>query len=99
MNEKQLEQFIELLKPHIIKAVKEDASFKNVVKRKNATVVNTTLADGQTNIGQQVEVVLPYDATSFLVVNETGKDLITDDLVCIEYCIDLKNAVAVYKVK
>ena len=98
MNEKELQKFVEALYPYIEKKMLQSNSFKTIVKRKNATVVNTALTSGESNIGENVEVVLPYDTTSFLVKNETGKDLVTNDLVCIEYCIDLKNAIAVYKV-
>lgn len=98
MNEKKIEEFVETLYPYFLKKLKKDSMFKNSVMRKNATVVNTSLADNESNIGKKVEVALPYDKTSFFITNETGQDLITNDLVCIEYCIDLKNAVAVYKV-
>lgn len=98
MTEKQLEAFVEVLLPHIEKRLLGSTAMKTVVKRKNASVINTRLSDGASNIGQKVEVMLPYDTTSFFVTNETGYNLKTDDLVCIEYCIDLKNAVAVYKV-
>ena len=98
MNDKEVQELVEILFPFFLEKLKKDGAFKNYVKRKNATVINTTLADDETNIGKSVEVVLPYDTTSFFVTNETGKNLETDDLVCIEYCIDLKNAIAVYKV-
>ena len=60
---------------------------------KNATVVSESA-----NIEEDVEVRLPYDATSFFVRNETGKVLSQGDLVCIMYWVDLKNAVAMFKV-
>lgn len=94
---KDLEEFVEMLYPYFKKKMLSDNSFKNFVKRKNATVTST-LASGSTNIGSNVDVCLPYDTTSFSVRNETGTNLNKGDLVCIEYCIDLKNAIAVYKV-
>lgn len=89
MDNKQLEELVELLLPYIKKKLKEDNDFKLNVKRKNATVVSVT--------DDNVEVRLPYDNVTFTVPNETGQTLSAGNLVCIEYCIDLKNAVAVYK--
>jgi hypothetical protein len=60
---------------------------------KNATVISETAG-----MEEVVEVKLPYDTTSFFVRNETGKTLNQGDLVCIMYWIDLKNAVAMFKV-
>ena len=97
MNIKQAEELVEILYPLFLERLKKENLFKSYVRRKNATVVSS-LADGQTNIGKSVSVVLPYDTTSFSVRNETGVDLNKDDLICLEYSIDLKNAVAVYKV-
>lgn len=94
---KDFEEFIELLVPYVIKRIKKDGLLKNYVQRKNATV-KSKLADGETNIGKNIEVVFPYDTTSFFVRNETGFDLNKGDLVCLEYSIDIKNAIAVYKV-
>ena len=64
---------------------------------KNATVVSE-LTSGDSNIGKEVKVIFPYDTISFPVRNETGVDLAKGDLICLEYSIDIKNAVAVYKV-
>lgn len=97
MNNKELEAFVELLYPFFKKKMMSDGTLKNYVMRKNATVVSQ-LAENNTNIGGNIEVVLPFDTTSFSVRNETGVNLNEGDLICIEYCIDLKNAVAVYKI-
>ena len=72
--------------------MRDDGYFKNNVKMKNATVVSSAGVEGD------VEVRLPYDTTSFLVRNETGKPLSQGDLVCVMYWVDLKNAVAMFKV-
>jgi hypothetical protein len=72
--------------------MRSDGYFKNNVKMKNATVVKSA------NIEEDVEVKLPYDSTSFFVRNETGKTLTKGDLVCVMYWIDLKNAVAMFKI-
>ena len=72
--------------------MRSDGYFKNNVKMKNATVVQDA------DVEEDVEVRLPYDTTSFFVRNETGKPLKSGDLVCIMYWIDLKNAVAMFKV-
>ena len=92
MNNKQIEEFVDILYPFFLKKMREDGYLKNNVKMKNATVV------GSAGIEENVEVRLPYDTTSFFVRNETGKALKQDDLVCIMYWIDLKNAVAIFKV-
>ena len=92
MNNKQIEEFVDILYPFFVKKMKKDGYFKNNVKMKNATVVKSATAE------EDVEVRLPYDATSFFVRNETGKPLNQGDLVCIMYWIDLKNAVAILKV-
>ena len=92
MNNKQIEEFVDILYPFFLKKIRNDGYFKNNVKMKNVTVVNSAV------IGGDVEVRLPYDTTSFFVRNETGKTLNQGDLVCIMYWIDLKNAVAMFKV-
>ena len=92
MNNKEIEQFVDILYPFFLKKIRNDGYFKNNVKMKNATVVSSA------GIEEYVEVRLPYDTTSFSVRNETGKDLTQGDLVCIMYWVDLKNAVAIFKV-
>ena len=94
---KEIEQFVELLYSYFKKKLLTDGTLKNYVIRKNATVVSVLESD-TSNIGKEVEVMLPHDKTSFFVRNETGTDLNKNDLICLEYVIDLKNAVAVYKV-
>lgn len=93
MTNKEIEEFVDILYPFFLKKMRNDGYFKNNVKMKNATVVSKSA-----NIEEDVEVRLPYDATSFFVRNETGKTLSQGDLVCIMYWIDLKNAVAMFKV-
>lgn len=97
MNDKELKELLDILYPYFREKLKADGLLKNYVQRKNASVISV-LNDGENNIGKQVEVVLPYDTTSFFVRNETGVNLNKNDLVCLEYSVDLKNAVAVYKV-
>ena len=92
MNNKQIEEFVDILYPFFLRKMREDGYFKNNVKMKNATVVKSA------GIEESVEVTLPYDSTSFFVRNETGKELNPGDLICIMYWIDLKNAVAMFKV-
>lgn len=92
MNNKEVKEFVDMLYPFFLEKMKKDGCFKNNVKMKNATVVSSA------NIEADVEVRLPYDTTSFFVRNETGKALIQGDLVCIMYWVDLKNAVAMFKV-
>lgn len=92
MNNKEIEEFVDTLYPFFLKKIRNDGYFKNNVKMKNATVVRPA------GVEEDVEVRLPYDTTSFFVRNETGKELIQDDLVCVMYWIDLKNAVAIFKV-
>ena len=92
MTSREIEEFVDILYPFFLKKMRNDGYFKNNVKMKNATVVQDA------NIDDVVEVRLPYDTTSFFVRNETGKPLKGGDLVCIMYWIDLKNAVAMFKV-
>lgn len=92
MNSKEIEEFVDILYPFFLKKMRNDGYFKNNVKMKNATVVKSA------DIGEDVKVRLPYDSTSFFVRNETGKALKQGDLVCIMYWVDLKNAVAMFKV-
>lgn len=98
MNSREIENLIEILYPLFKERIKNESFIKNGTKMKNATVVSS-LTDGETNINQKVDVILPYDTTSFSVINRTGEDLQKGDLVCLMYWIDLKNAVAQYKVK
>ena len=95
MTNKEIEEFVDILYPFFLAKMREDGYLKNNVKMKNATVVSK-LSD--TNVGKDVEVRFPYDIASFFVRNETGKNLDQGDLVCIMYWIDLKNAVAMFKV-
>lgn len=92
MNNKQIEELVDILYPFFLQKFKKDGYFKNNVKMKNATVVKDA------GVEEYVEVRLPYDTTSFVVRNETGKPLKSGNLVCIMYWIDLKNAVAIFKV-
>lgn len=92
MNNKEIEEFVDILYPFFLKKLRNDGYFKNNVRMKNATVV------GAASIEEDVEVRLPYDTTSFFVRNETGKTLNQGDLVCVMYWVDLKNAVAIFKV-
>lgn len=97
MNTKQAEELVEILYPYFLKKLQEDGLLKNNVKIKNATVVST-LAEGDTNIGKNVSVKFPYDVTTISVPNKTGVDLKYGDLICLMYWVDLKNAVAMFKV-
>lgn len=92
MNDKQIAEMVDILYPFFVKKMEEDGSFKNNVKMKNAIVVKASSPE------ENVEVRLPFDTTSFSARNETGKALNEGDLVCIMYWIDLKNAVAIFKV-
>lgn len=92
MNNKEIEEFVDILYPFLLAKMRDDGYLKNNVKMKNATVVKASA------IGEDVEVRFPYDSTSFFVRNETGQILKEKDLVCIMYWIDLKNAVAMFKV-
>lgn len=95
MNNNEIENLIEVIYPFIKKKIMHDTYFKNMVRSKNATVVSV---NNENNINEKVEVGLPYDSASFYVTNKTDENLSVGDIVCIEYWIDLKNAVAVYKV-
>lgn len=90
MNEKEIEQFLDSLYPFLLNKLKNDSFFKNILKRRNATVKSVN--------GDIVNVCFLYENVSFPAINKTGETLAVGDLVCIDYWIDLKNAVAVYKV-
>ena len=96
-NVSDIEQIAEKIVEYTIEKIKTDNYFKSFVRRTNATVTSS-LAYGETNIGKNVDVKFPYDITSFSARNETGVDLNEGDLIVLDYHIDLKNAVAVYKV-
>lgn len=98
MNDREIQELIELLYPYIKKKLKEDNFFKTNIKSKNATVVSVTKDENDSTLNQIIKVKFPYDTTSFEVVNKTGEELTTGDSVCLFYWIDLKNAVAQYKV-
>lgn len=97
MNNKEIEEFVDVLYPFILKKIKNDSYFKNAVKMKNA-IVTSSMGSDSTNIDKQVGVKFPYDSTSFLALNKTGGELKNGDTVCVEYWIDLKNAIVKYKV-
>ena len=98
MSNKEIEEFVELLYPYFLKKLKEDGSYKTSIKSKNATVVSISKDENGSTLNQTITVKFPYDTTSFEVINKTGEELKTDDTVCLFYWIDLKNAVAQYKV-
>lgn len=105
MNDKELSKLIDLLYPYFIKKIKSDNIFKNCIKSTNATVtwVDTTeeTVNGTTqrvsNIGENVKIKFPYDATEISVINKSVSELNVGDLVCVHYYIDLKNAYVAYK--
>ena len=93
MNDKELADFVDLLYPHFAKKMKADTAFKNCIKSTNAKVISESSAPGS-----DVKVKFPYDKESITVKNKSTSDLIKDDLVCVHYHIDLKNAYVAYKV-
>lgn len=97
MNTKQAAELAEILYPFFLKKLQEDGLLKNNVKMKNATVVST-LAKDETNIDKSVDIKFPYDVTTISVPNKTGVNLNYGDLICLMYWVDLKNAVAMFKV-
>lgn len=99
MNNKNIEEIAEALYPLFLKRIKNDRFFKNVVKIKNATVKSITTNSSGSTLNQRVKVKFPYDTNSFTVTNRTGEELEIGDNVCLMYWIDLKNAVAIFKVK
>lgn len=102
-NDKELNDFIDLLYSNFVKRLKQENFIKTSAQMKNAQVITVTnIAVGDTstvtNIGQNIEVRLPYDANTFIVKNKTGEELSVGDTVQLMYWIDLKNAVAIFKV-
>lgn len=90
MDEKDMEQILDSMYSFILKKLKKDPFLKNILKRRNATVTSVN--------ADIVNVCFPYEKTSFPALNKTGETLAVGDLVCVDYWVDLKNAVAVYKV-
>lgn len=97
MKEQEMVKFVDLLYPFVKEKLINDGFLKNFIQRKNA-IVKSTLATDSTNIGSLVDVALPGENVIFKVKNETGVDLNLGNMVVIEYNIDLKNAIAVYKI-
>lgn len=95
MNDKELSKLIDLLYPHFVKKIKNDNMFKNCIKSVNAKVVWT---DSDSNIGTEVKIRFPYDTSDISVINKSTSNLAINDLVCVHYYIDLKNAYVAYKV-
>ena len=97
MSEQEIIKFVDLLYPFIKEKFVSDGLFKKFIQRKNA-IVKSTLPSEYSNIGLLVDVSLCGEDVSFKVKNETGVNLTFGDMVVIEYNIDLKNAIAVYKI-
>ena len=102
MNDREVAELVELLYPYFVKKIKEDSSFKNCIKSTNATVtwVDTTTNNNVrvSNIGKIIKVKFPYDNTEIEVINKSVSELDVNNLVCVHYYIDLKNAYVAYKV-
>lgn len=97
MNEKEISEFIDLLYPHFLKRLKSDSAFKNCIKSTNATVSSLGTAGTGAN-ETDVYVKFPYDPTEICVKNKSGLTVKINELVCVHYYIDLKNAYIAYKV-
>ena len=97
MNEKEISELIDLLYPHFFKKLKSESIYKNCIKSTNATV-NDLGAVGTGEVGTKVGVKFPYDPTVITVINKSATPVEIGDLVCLHYCIDLKNAYIAYKV-
>lgn len=101
MNDKELNEFLEIIYESVVNKLKQENFMKTSARMKNAKVVSVTsvsVDNATTTIGQDIEVKFPYDTTSITVKNKTGEELASGDTVQIMYWVDLKNAVAVFKV-
>ena len=96
MDDKELQELMDLLYPYFIKKMKSDGTLKNYIKSVNASV--TWVDTETTTINKMVKVKLPYDLVELEVINKSSSELAVDDLVCLQYNIDLKNAYVAYKV-
>ena len=94
MNEREIEQFLELAYQYFLKRLKSDGFLKNIIKSVNATV---SWVNADSNINEIVKVKFPYDSVEIQVVNKSSSHLKVGDLVCVHYCIDLKNSYIAYK--
>lgn len=97
MDEREISELIDLLYPHFLKKLKSESGFKNCIKSTNATVSSLGNA-GENNVGADVYVKFPYDPTEICIKNKSVSDVKVNDLVCVHYYIDLKNAYIAYKV-
>lgn len=97
MGDKEISELIDLLYPHFLKRLKSESIYKNCIKSKNATV-NDLGSAGTGAVGTKVGVKFPYDPTVITVINKSTTPVKEGDLVCLHYCIDLKNAYIAYKV-
>ena len=97
MSEKEISELIDLLDPHFLKRLKSESLFKSCIKNTNATVSSLGEA-GTDNVGKEVAVKFPYDSTEIYMKNKSADNVEIGDLVCVHYCIDLKNAYIAYKV-
>lgn len=96
MDNRELEEFIEILYSYFEKKIKASDTFKSCIKSTNATVTWID-SESTTNIGAEVKVRFPYDESDVAVINKSTSELSVGDLVCIHYFIDLKNAYVAYK--
>ena len=97
MSEKELSDFMDLLYPYFVKKLKADGFLNNCIRSVNATVTWVD-ENAASNIGEEVKIKFPYDTTEISVINKSANELAVDDLVCVHYNMDLKNAYVAYKV-
>lgn len=98
MKNDEIKDFFEILYPLFRDRLLRDGTLKSYTQIKTATVVSE-LSQDKTNIGKEVDVTFPYDSTPFSVRNETGENLQKGDNVSLLQWIDLKNSVAIFKIR
>lgn len=98
MNEKDIEQFLDTIYKYVFKRLKNENFFKNNMKSINATISWIPEGVDENNIGKNVKVKFPYESSEILVPNKSTSQLSIGDVVCLHYCIDLKNSYVAYKV-
>lgn len=102
MNERELEEIVEILYPYIEKKLISSSGQKNVSRVKNATVASVTKVEDEngnyTTLFQNIELKLLGDTETFTAKNQSGEELTKGDLVSFLSWIDLKNSIILSKV-
>jgi hypothetical protein len=96
VNERELEELVEILYPFIEKRLNSSSGQKNVSRVRNASVVS--IPETGTTLFKNIELKLLGDTETFTAKNQSGEELVEGDLVSFLSWIDLKNSIILSKV-